>query len=63
MNVNPNFDFRMMAWSCAGSAKTAATTEHERQLADAVGYLAQSIEQLNQKLDAVLLAQRKLLQG
>lgn len=62
MNINPRFDYRLAAWSSAGSAKSAATTEHERQLADAVGYLVQAIEQLNTKLDAVLIAQTKLLQ-
>lgn len=61
MNVSPSFDARLMAWSSAGTAKAHATTESDRQLADAVAYLAQSIEQLNMKLDQVLIGQAKLL--
>ena len=38
------------AAACAGSAKTAASTEHERQMADGLWYLALAIaEDFNDK--------------
>lgn len=60
MNVSPNFDTRLMAWSEAQSASRDATTGHEKHLAEAVGYLAQAVEQLNFKLDTVLAGQRNI---
>lgn len=62
MNVNPNFDARLAAFTSASAAGSSATAPFERDVADAIGFLAQSIEQLNLKLDAILAAQNKLLQ-
>lgn len=53
MKVDPSLDTRQAAYEAASAARGRAMTAFEEHLGDAVMCLAQSIEQLNQKLDAI----------
>lgn len=62
MHVVDTYDARLFAWSKANAAKDGATTDYDRNMAEAIANLAYSVEQLNKKLDLVLVTQAKLLQ-
>lgn len=58
MSGDPTYEARLALHEAAGAARDRAMTSFEEHLGDAMIHLAQVVDHLNSKLDAVLAAQR-----